>query len=68
MQLSFESSVFKYLEDVDIGVFDRLFSAVWYRFRKYGITVKIKENKEVIIAADGWYKKFDLFDQCLFFQ
>ena len=30
VQLSFESSVLKYIEDVGIGIFDRVFSAVWY--------------------------------------
>ena len=57
MQLRFEYSVFKYLEDVGIENFDRVFIAVWYRFGKYGNAVNIKENKEVIIAADGWYEK-----------
>ena len=57
MQLRFESSVCKYFEDVGIGIFDRVFSVVWYQFGKYGISVKIKENKKVIIAADIWYKK-----------
>ena len=57
MQLSFDLSVCKYFEDVGICIFDRVFSAVWYRFGKDGISVKIKENKKVIIAADGWYKK-----------
>ena len=57
VQLRFESSVCKYFEDAGIGIFDRVFSAVWYRFGKYGISVKIKENKKVIIAADGWYDK-----------
>ena len=55
--MRFDSSVFKYLGDFGIGVFDRVFSAVWYRFGKYGIAVKIKDNKEVIIESDGWYKK-----------
>ena len=57
MQLRFESSVLKYIKDVGIGIFDRVFIAVWYRFVKYRISVKIKENKEVIIAADRWYTK-----------
>ena len=52
MQLRFESSVCNYFEDVGMGIFDRMISAVWYRFGKYGISVKIKENKKVIIAAD----------------
>ena len=55
MQLRFESSVCKYFEDVGIGIFDRVFSAVWYRSGKYGIAVKIKENKKLIIAADRCY-------------
>ena len=33
-----------------------MFSAVWYRFGKDGISVKIKYNKEVIIAAGGLYE------------
>ena len=57
MQLRFQSSVCKYFEDVGIGIFDRVFSVVWYQFGKYGIVVKIKESKKVIIAANGWYKK-----------
>ena len=56
-QLRFESYVCKYFEDVGIGIFNRVFSAVWYGFSKDLIAVKIKENKKVIIAADGWYKK-----------
>ena len=40
-----------------MGIFARVFSVVWYRFGKYGIVVKIKENKKVIIAAEGWYGK-----------
>ena len=52
MQLRFESSIFKYLEDFGIGVFDRVFSAVWYQFGKDGIAFNIKDNKEVNIAAD----------------
>ena len=57
MQLRFESSVCKYFEDVGIDIFDRVFSEVWYRFGKYVIAVKIKDNKKVIIAADIWYKQ-----------
>ena len=57
VKFSFEFSVFKYFEYVDIGIFDRVFSSVWCWFGKDGILVKIKENKKVIIAADGWYKK-----------
>ena len=57
MQLRFEYSVCKYFEDVGIGVFDRVFSVVWYRFVKDGISVKIKENKKIIIAVDIWYDK-----------
>ena len=34
-----------------------MFSAFRYRFGKDGISVKIKENKEVIIFAELWYKK-----------
>ena len=52
MQLRFESSIFKYIEDFGMGVFDRVFSTVWYNFGNDGIAVKIKENKEVIIASD----------------
>ena len=58
VQLRFESSIFKYLEDFGIGVFDRVFSAVRYQFGKDGIAFNIKDNKEVIIAADWWYNKF----------
>ena len=57
MKLRFESSVFKYLEDFDICVFDRAFSAVRHQFDKYGIDINIKDNKEVIIVTDGWYDK-----------
>ena len=53
----FDSSVFDYLESVGIGIFDRVFSAVWYWFGKDGIAVEIKDNKKVIIAAEGWYEK-----------
>ena len=56
MQLEFETSVCEYFEDVGIGFFYRVFSAVWYRFGKYGIAVKIKDNKKVIIDSDGWYE------------
>ena len=41
--------------------FYRVFSAVWYWVGKYVIAVKIKENKKVIIAADGWYDKSTCF-------
>ena len=64
--MSFESSVCNYFEDVGIGIFDRVFSAVWYRFGKDGIFVKIKENKKLIIAADGWYDKSN-FLICAYF-
>ena len=57
MKLRFESSIFKYTEDVGICIIDRVFSAVWYWFGKDGIFVKIKENKEVLIASNGWYGK-----------
>ena len=57
VQLRLKSSVFNFSEDVGIGIFDWVFSAVWYWFRKDGNAVKIKENKKVIIAADGWYDK-----------
>ena len=57
VQFKFESSVFKYIEDVGIGIFDRMFNVVWYRFGKDGISVKIKDNKKVIIGADRWYEK-----------
>ena len=57
MQLRFESSIFKYIEDFGIGVFDRVFIAVWYWFGKDGIDVNIKDNKEVIFATDRWYDK-----------
>ena len=56
MKLRFESSIFKYIEYVVIGIFDRVFSAVQYWFKKYGITVNTKDNKEAVIAADGWYE------------
>ena len=54
-QLRFEYSVCKYFEDFGIGIFDRVFSAVCYRFDKDVISVKIKDNKKVIISADVWY-------------
>ena len=57
VKLRFEFSVWNYFEDVGIGIFYRVFSAVWYRSSKDGIAVKIKDNKKVIIAADGWYEK-----------
>ena len=57
VQLRFESSVCKYFEDVGIGIFDRVFSAVWYWFGKYGISIKFTENKKLIVDADGWYNK-----------
>ena len=57
MQLNFDSSVCNYFEDVGKGIFDRVFSAFWYRFGNDGISVKIKDNKKVIISADGWYEK-----------
>ena len=53
--MRFYSSVFEYLENVGIGIFDRGFSTVRYLFGKYGIYVKIKENKEVVVAAERWY-------------
>ena len=59
--MRFYCSLFEYLEDVDIVIFDRVFSAVQYWFGKYGIYVKIKENKEVVVAADGWYDKSTYF-------
>ena len=40
-----------------MGIFDRMISAVWYRFGKYGISVKIKDTNKVIIAADVFYDK-----------
>ena len=49
----FDSSVFDYLESVGIGIFDRGFNADWYWFGKDRIAIKIKDNKEVIVAADG---------------
>ena len=52
VQLRFVSSICKYFEDVGMGIFDRLFSAVCYWFGKDGIDVKIKENKKVIISTD----------------
>ena len=55
MQLIFESSVFEYLEDFGMGIFDAVFGAVWYWFVKYGIAVNIEDNKEAIVAADAWY-------------
>ena len=53
----FEYSVFKYLEDFGIDIFDRVFSAIWYRSVKYGIDFNIKENKEVIISTGVWYEE-----------
>ena len=44
-----------------IGIFDRVFSAVWNWLVKYGIAVKIKYNKKVIVAADVWYDKSTCF-------
>ena len=65
MQLSFESSFLNYPEDFGIGIFNRAFSTIWYQFVKYGITLKIKEDKEVIILADGWYfESAFLFSAC----
>ena len=55
MQLIFESSVFEYLEDFGMGIFDAVFGAVWYWFVTYGIAVNIEDNKEAIVAADAWY-------------
>ena len=55
VQLRFEFSAFKYLENIGIWYFVRVFSAVWYQFRKNGITVKMKYNQEIIIASDRWY-------------
>ena len=57
VQLRFESSVCEYFEGVGIGIFGRVFSAVWYQFGKYEIAVKIKDSKKIIIAADRWYDK-----------
>ena len=42
VQLRFESSVLKYIEDVGIGIFDRVFSDILYRLYKYWIAVSIK--------------------------
>ena len=56
VQLRFESSVFKHIEYDGIGIFDRVFSSVCYQFVKYGISVKIEENKEIIVDAGGWYE------------
>ena len=55
--MRFESSIFDCHEGVCIGFFDRVFSSAYYWFDKYVIIVKIKENKEVIVAAEGWYEK-----------
>ena len=41
-----------------MGIFDRVFSAVWYWLGKYGISIKIKDNRKAIIAADGCYDKY----------
>ena len=49
----------KYLEDVGIGIFYRVCSAVRYRLVKYEIGVKIKVDKGVIVATDGWYDKLN---------
>ena len=57
MQLIFESSIFNYLEDFGVHIFDRVLSTDRYGFGKYGIDVKIKENKEVIIVTDRWYNE-----------
>ena len=56
MILSFDSSVFEYFEDLDISISDRVFSVVLYRLSKDVISLNIKENKELIVAADVWYK------------
>ena len=57
MKLRFDSKVFDYFEDVGIGIFYRVFSVVLYWLGKDLIYSEIKENKELIVAADGWYKK-----------
>ena len=57
MLLRFDSSVFEYFEDFGICIFDRVFSVVLYWLGKDVISFDIKENKEVIFAADGWYNK-----------
>ena len=57
MQLRFESSVFKYPHYFGIRIFYRVFSAYRYWFGKDKIVFNIKDNKGVIIAADGWYVK-----------
>ena len=57
MKLRFESFVFKYLEDVGIGIFDKVFSAVRYQLGRDKVSANIKENKEVIISAGRWYNK-----------
>ena len=66
--MRFESSVFKYLEDFGMGIFYRVFSAVLYQFGKYVIDVKIKDDKEVIIVADGWYKKSTCWISAYFYS
>ena len=38
-----------------MGIFDRVYSSVRYRFFKNVTDVNIKENKKSIISADGWY-------------
>ena len=43
-----------------------MFSAVWYRFGKYGTDVNIKEDNDVIVAADGWYGESTCFISAYF--
>ena len=57
MQLRFESSVFKYLKDVVIGILVRVLSVVLYWLDNGKISFKIKDNKGLIVAADKWYDK-----------
>ena len=51
-----------------MGIFYRVFSAVLYQFGKYVIDVKIKDDKEVIIVADGWYKKSTCWISAYFYS
>ena len=59
--MRFESSIFDYLEDVVIVIFDRFFGVDWHWFSKYETAVNIEENKMVIFAADRWYEKSNCF-------
>ena len=68
MQLSFDSSVFEYFEDVNISISDRVFSVGLYWLSKDVISVNIRDNKELIVASDGWYNKLTYFISNYFYS